>query len=62
MCSWFVAEPHQPSSERNVPLLGLLNTCRKLGLTLFADLGDGLGPNPDQPRVPPLAILVARAA
>jgi hypothetical protein len=43
-------------------MLGLLKTCRKLGLSFFAYLGDRLGLNGDQPRIPPLAILVARAA
>jgi hypothetical protein len=43
-------------------LLGLLKTCRKLGLSFFAYLGDQLGLNGDQPRIPPLTVLVARAA
>ena len=43
-------------------MLGLSKTCRKLGLSVFAYLGDRLGLNPDQPKIPPLAILVARAA
>jgi hypothetical protein len=43
-------------------MLGLLKTCRKLGLSFFTYLGDRLGVNGAQPRIPPLAILVARAA
>jgi hypothetical protein len=43
-------------------MLGLLKTCRKLGLSFFAYLGDRLGLNGDQPKIPPLAILVARPA
>ena len=43
-------------------MLGLLKTCRKLGLSFFAYLGDRLGLNGDQPRIPPLANLVTRAA
>ncbi|KLK91861.1 hypothetical protein AA309_17820 [Microvirga vignae] len=43
-------------------MLGLLKTCRKLGLSFFTYLGDRVGLNGDQPRIPPLAILVARAA
>jgi transposase len=43
-------------------MLGLLKTCRKLGLSFFAYLGDRLGLNTDQPKLPPLAILVAQAA
>jgi len=43
-------------------MLGLLKTCRKLGLSFFAYLGDRLGLNTDQPKIPPLAILVARPA
>jgi hypothetical protein len=43
-------------------MLGLLKTCRKLGLSFFTYLGDRLGLNGAQPRIPPLAILVARAA
>ncbi|MBM6584161.1 hypothetical protein ILT44_28605 [Microvirga sp. BT689] len=39
-----------------------LKTCRKLGLSFFAYLGDRLGLNAGQPKIPPLAILVARAA
>ena len=31
-------------------MLGLLKTCRKLGLSFFTYLGDRLGLNPDQPR------------
>lgn len=40
-------------------MLGL-KTCRKLGLSFFTYLGDRLGLDPDQPKIPPLAILVAR--
>ena len=43
-------------------MLGLLKTCRKLRLSFFAYLGDRLGLNGDQPRIPRLAILVARVA
>jgi hypothetical protein len=43
-------------------MLGLSKTCRKLGLSFFTYLGDRLGLNPDQPRIPPLASLVARGA
>ena len=43
-------------------MLGLLKTCRKLGLSFFTYLGDRLGLNPDQPRIPPLADLIIRAA
>ncbi|EIM31255.1 transposase (plasmid) [Microvirga lotononidis] len=43
-------------------MLGLLKTCRKLGLSFFAYLGDRLGLNTDQPRIPPLAVLVTQAA
>ena len=43
-------------------MLGLSKTCRKLGLSFFTYLGDRLGLNTGQPRIPPLAILVARAA
>jgi hypothetical protein len=41
-------------------MLGLQKTCRKLGLSFFTYLGDRLGLNGDQPRIPPLAVLVAR--
>lgn len=41
-------------------MLGLLKTCRKLGLSFFAYLGDRLGLNPDRPKIPPLASLVAQ--
>jgi hypothetical protein len=41
---------------------GLLKTCRKLRLSFFAYLGDRLGLNGDQPKIPPCAILVARVA
>jgi hypothetical protein len=43
-------------------MLGLLKTCRKLGLSFFTYLGDRLGLNGDQPKIPPLASLVARGA
>ncbi|WP_262298317.1 IS66 family transposase [Microvirga sesbaniae] len=43
-------------------MLGLSKTCRKLGLSFFTYLGDRLGLNPDQPKIPPLADLVARGA
>ena len=39
-------------------MLGLQKTCRKLRLSFFACLGDRLGLNGDQPRIPPLAALV----
>jgi len=43
-------------------MLGLLKTCRKLGLSFFTYLGDRLSLNTDQPKIPPLANLVIRAA
>jgi hypothetical protein len=43
-------------------MLGLSKTCRKLGLSFFAYLGDRLGLNTGQPRLPPLAELVIQAA
>jgi hypothetical protein len=43
-------------------MLGLLKTCRKLRLSFFDYLGDRLGMNGDQPRIPPLADLVIRSA
>jgi hypothetical protein len=43
-------------------MLGLQKTCRKLGLSFFAYLGDRLGLNAGQPRIPPLADLVIQAA
>jgi hypothetical protein len=43
-------------------MLGLLKTCRKLGLSFFAYLGDRLGLNTGQPKIPPLATLVAHAS
>jgi hypothetical protein len=43
-------------------MLGLSKTCRKLGLSFFAYLGDRLGLNTGQPRIPPLADLVIQAA
>jgi hypothetical protein len=42
--------------------LDLLKTCHKLRLSFFAYLGDRLGLNTGQPRIPPLANLVAQAA
>jgi Transposase IS66 family len=42
-------------------MLGLLKTCRKLGLSFFDYLGDRLGLNGDQPKIPPLAVLVTQA-
>jgi hypothetical protein len=47
-------------TARDVPL-GLLMTGRTLGLSFFTYLGGCLGLNTDQPKIPPLAILVARA-
>ncbi|MBD2751220.1 transposase [Microvirga sp. BT688] len=43
-------------------MLGLQKTCRKLGLSFFDYLGDRLGLNPDQPKIPPLATLVSQTA
>jgi hypothetical protein len=43
-------------------MLGLSKTCRKLGLSFFTYLGDRLGLNGDQPRIPPLADLIIRTA
>ncbi|MBA1158915.1 IS66 family transposase [Microvirga mediterraneensis] len=43
-------------------MLGLSKTCRKLGLSFFTYLGDRLGLNPDQPKIPPLADLIIRTA
>jgi hypothetical protein len=43
-------------------MLGLSKTCRKLGLSFFTYLGDRLRLNTGQPKIPPLAVLVARAA
>jgi hypothetical protein len=43
-------------------MLGLLKTCRKLGLSFFTYLGDRLGLNGEQPRIPPLATLVLHSA
>ena len=39
-------------------MLGLMKTCRKLGISFFADLGDRLGINPTHEPVPPLPRLV----
>lgn len=36
----------------------MLKTCCKLGLSFFAYLGDRLGLNTGQPKIPPLADLV----
>ncbi|QRM32161.1 transposase [Microvirga sp. VF16] len=43
-------------------MLGLSKTCRKLGLSFFDYLGDRLGLNGAQPKIPPLANLVIRSA
>ena len=43
-------------------MLGLLKTCRKLGLSFFAYLADRLGLNGDHMRIPPLTNLVAQTA
>ncbi|MGF9763623.1 transposase [Microvirga sp. 0TCS3.31] len=43
-------------------MLGLSKTCRKLGLSFFAYLGDRLGLTTGQPMIPPLADLVIQAA
>jgi hypothetical protein len=43
-------------------MLGLSKTCRKLGLSFFTYLGDRLGLNPDQPKIPPLADLIIQSA
>jgi Transposase IS66 family len=43
-------------------MLGLSKTCRKLGLSFFAYLGERLGLNTGQPTIPPLANLVIRTA
>jgi hypothetical protein len=42
-------------------MLGLSKTCRKLGLSFFTYLGDRLGLNTGQPKIPPLAVLVTQA-
>ena len=42
-------------------MLGLSKTCRKLRLSFFAYLWDRLGLNTDQPKIPPLAVLVIQA-
>jgi hypothetical protein len=47
--------------ERDV-VLGLLKTCRKLKLSFFTYLGDRLGLNTAQPRIPALADLIIQAA
>ena len=43
-------------------MLGLMKTCRKLGVSFFVYLGDRLGLNPSSPTIPPLAHLVSAAA
>jgi hypothetical protein len=43
-------------------MLGLSKTCRKLGLSFFTYLGDRLGLDTGQPKIPPLADLVIRLA
>nr|WP_244627251.1 transposase [Microvirga tunisiensis] len=43
-------------------MLGLLKTCRKLGLSFFTYLGDRLELDTGQPKIPPLATLVIRSA
>jgi transposase len=43
-------------------MLGLLKTCRKLGLSFFTYLGDRLGLNEDQPRIPPLTGVIAESS
>jgi hypothetical protein len=43
-------------------MLGLLKTCRKLRLSFFTYLGDRLGLNTGQPKIPTLAKLVIRTA
>lgn len=40
-------------------MLGLMKTCRKLGISYFTWLGDRLGLNPTNQRIPPLADLVS---
>ncbi|WP_205963890.1 transposase [Pseudoruegeria sp. SK021] len=41
-------------------MLGLMKTCRKLGISFFAYLGDRLGLNPAADRIPALPEMVAR--
>jgi hypothetical protein len=43
-------------------MLGLLATCRKLGLSFFTNLWDCFGLNTDQQRIPLHVVLMARAA
>jgi hypothetical protein len=43
-------------------MLGLSKTCRKLGLSFFTYLGDRLGLNGGQPKIPPLADLIIQSA
>jgi len=43
-------------------MLGLSNTCRELGLSFFAYLGDRLRLEGDPLRIPPLAALIRRTA
>lgn len=40
-------------------MLGLMKTCRKLGVSFFIYLGDRLGLNQASEKIPPLAELVA---
>jgi hypothetical protein len=42
-------------------MLGLSKTCRKLELSFFIYLGDRLGLNAGQPKIPPLATIVVAA-
>jgi hypothetical protein len=43
-------------------MLGLVKTFRKLGLSFFTYLGDRLGLNSDEPKLPPVADFVIQAA
>ncbi len=43
-------------------MLGLLKSCRKLGLSFFTYLGDRLGMNGGLPEIPPLANLIIQSA
>jgi hypothetical protein len=43
-------------------MLGLMKTCRKLGISYFAWLGDRLGLNANGGQIPPLADLVMRTS
>ncbi|WP_281413445.1 hypothetical protein [Microvirga sp.] len=40
----------------------MLKTCRERGLSFFTYLGDRLGLDTDQPKIPPLATLVIQPA